>query len=147
MVSILQPSRSFGSQHKHLQKELREGIVGGPSIIFHRYHEEGVTKIRNENGLPCATIKGFDANSLYLWAIGQKLPVWYYKLREKSSNYKRQMRYSSEAIKWLEWKAKELGVTIRHAENNPHGELRIGDLSVDGYAELINTVLEYLKGT
>ena len=28
----------FVGEHKHLTKLLRDNIVGGPSIIFHRYH-------------------------------------------------------------------------------------------------------------
>ena len=35
-----------GREHKHLYKVLRENIVGGPSTIFHRYQERGVTKIK-----------------------------------------------------------------------------------------------------
>ena len=33
---------------------------------------------------------------------------------------------------------------IRHAENHPHGELRIKNWSVDGYCKETNTVYEYL---
>ena len=36
----------FGRKHKHLYKILRENIAGGPSIIFHRYQEQGLTKIK-----------------------------------------------------------------------------------------------------
>ena len=30
----------FGKQHKHLHKLLKDNIVGGPSIIFHRLSRE-----------------------------------------------------------------------------------------------------------
>ncbi len=35
----------FGEHHKDLYHKVKEEIVGGPSIIFHRYHEKDVTKI------------------------------------------------------------------------------------------------------
>ena len=39
----------FGKEHKHLTKLLRDNIVGGPSIIFHRYHEKVITLIKGKN--------------------------------------------------------------------------------------------------
>ena len=29
----------FGEEHKWLVKDLRDSIIGGPSIVFHRWHE------------------------------------------------------------------------------------------------------------
>ena len=51
---------------------LKDSIVGGPSIIFNRYHEANKTKIRNGDKL-CKKIIGYDANALYLWAIASSL--------------------------------------------------------------------------
>ncbi len=51
-----------------------DSIVGGPSIIFNRYHEANKTKIRNGDKL-CKKIIGYDANALYLWAIAQEMPT------------------------------------------------------------------------
>jgi hypothetical protein len=53
---------------------LKDSIVGGPSIIFNRYHEAGKTKIRNGDK-QCKKIIGYDANALYLWAIAQEMPT------------------------------------------------------------------------
>jgi hypothetical protein len=53
---------------------LKDSIVGGPSIIFNRYHEANKTKIRNGDKL-CKKIIGYDANALYLYNISQKMPV------------------------------------------------------------------------
>ena len=39
----------FRREHQHPYKTLRENIVGGPSIIFHRYQERGLTKIKGEH--------------------------------------------------------------------------------------------------
>jgi hypothetical protein len=50
----------------------KNNIVGGPSIVFHRYHEIDVTSIRPrdyEEPKACKKIIGYDANALYLWGI------------------------------------------------------------------------------
>ena len=56
---------------------LKKGMVGGPSIVFKRHHEAGVTKIR-QHGVKtpktCAKIVGYDANALYLSAMAQDMP-------------------------------------------------------------------------
>ena len=62
---------------------LKDSIVGGPSIIFNRYHEAYKTKIRNGQKL-CKKIIGYDANALYLWAISQEMPTG---LHEHIKNY------------------------------------------------------------
>ena len=61
---------------------IRDNKTGGPSIIFHRYHEAGTTKIREaEKGQAaklCKKIVGYDANALYLWALMQNMPTGSY---------------------------------------------------------------------
>jgi hypothetical protein len=52
---------------------LKRNIVGGPSIIFHRFHEVDKTRIRG--GKLCKNVLGYDANALYLWAISEVMPV------------------------------------------------------------------------
>ena len=40
----------ISEEHKHIHKDLKTlGIVGSPSIIFHRYHEGNVTMIKGEH--------------------------------------------------------------------------------------------------
>ena len=57
----------------------KEYIMGGPAIIFHRYHEKYVTFLRqhtnNQDSLLCKKILGYDANALYLSVIMQELPA------------------------------------------------------------------------
>ena len=54
-------------------------MVGGPSIIFHRYHESGATKLRDhlygEAAKTCQSIVGYDANVLYYGASCKICPV------------------------------------------------------------------------
>ena len=56
---------------------LKDSIVGGPSIIFNRYHEVNKTSIRGLKALNklCKKNIGYDANALYLWAISQEMPA------------------------------------------------------------------------
>lgn len=63
----------FDESNKDLYHTIKQNIVGGPSIIFTRHHCAGKTLIRGQK--PCQSILGFDANALYLQAIGQPMPV------------------------------------------------------------------------
>ena len=127
----------FGREHKHLYKILRENIVGGPSIIFHRYQERGVTKIKGEHLYE--KVIGYDANSLYLWCLAQKMPTGYNSVLEKN-NFTRRIRYSSESVQWLDHFR---NANIVHAENSVHDEVLIENYSVDGFDSTTNTVYEY----
>ena len=57
---------------------LKTGMIGGPSIVFCRYAEAGVSKIRShiysEKAKICRSVQGLDANSLYLFCSGQEMP-------------------------------------------------------------------------
>ena len=56
---------------------LTTGMIGGPSIVFCRYAEAGVSQIRShiyEDAKTCRAVLGLDANSLYLFCSGQKMP-------------------------------------------------------------------------
>ena len=71
----------FAKEHKHLAKMMRENIVGGPSIIFHRYQERDKTLIKGKN--VCKKVIGFDANSLYPYCMAKEMPTGYYTLQEE----------------------------------------------------------------
>ena len=56
---------------------LKTGMIGGPSIVFCRYAEAGVSQIRShiyKDAKTCRAVLGFDANSLYLYCSGQEMP-------------------------------------------------------------------------
>jgi len=59
---------------------LKASVVGGPSLVFTRYHEAGVTKIRShqydddDDARPCKRILGYDANALYLSTMKKEMP-------------------------------------------------------------------------
>ena len=56
---------------------LKAAVVGGPSLVFTRYHEVGKTRIRphqiTEPQL-CKNILGYDANALYLSTMLREMP-------------------------------------------------------------------------
>lgn len=84
--------------------DILKDFVGGPSVIMHRRQEVGVTYIdkpvydpslkrwnllaNNPKKKLCKSIKGYDANSLYLWCIGAKKyghpcgPLYYQKIED-----------------------------------------------------------------
>ena len=86
---------------------IKSNIVGGPSIIFHRYHEAGLTRLREmeygDNAKPCKTVTGFDANALYLWAISQAMPTGH-PIRREAPDFKPvQTCKKGIADQWLSW--------------------------------------------
>ena len=79
----------FNETSKVLHELMKDNIVGGPSLIFTRYHEKGVTRIRQneyrEDARKCQSIVGYDANALYLWSLMQDMPTrWYMRRREEN---------------------------------------------------------------
>lgn len=67
--------------------KFKENVVGGASIVYHRYHEKNITKITrirydqqtkewtyDKDGKLVKKISGFDANALYLYCLGENMP-------------------------------------------------------------------------
>ena len=67
-------------EYETLHQKYRDNLVGGPSIVFNHYQEKGITKIRG--GKFCESVKGFDANALYLYALGGNMLVGDHKIVE-----------------------------------------------------------------
>ena len=57
---------------------LKGAVVGGPSLVFTRYHEVGKTRIRSHqvagDAKLCQNILGYDANALYLSTMLRDMP-------------------------------------------------------------------------
>ena len=115
------PSNTFSTVFNQTNSDLhllvKDNIVGGPAIIFHRYHEKDVTKIRGEE--TCRSIVGYDANALYLWALMQDMPTgWYTRRREEKQFRPQQAQPSGQmAVQWLTWESAMNGCAIRHQVN------------------------------
>ncbi|KAG6618409.1 uncharacterized protein IUM83_01047 [Phytophthora cinnamomi] len=63
---------SIDREEKDIYAKMKANIAGGPSIIFNRYAKRNETKIRGSK--ICKKIIGYDANALYLWALGNEMP-------------------------------------------------------------------------
>lgn len=132
----------FSNQDKDLYQKISSNIVGGPSIQFRRKAKVNETRIR-EGGKPCQKIVGFDANALYLWAIGQPMPVGSYIRRRDTDNFRPHKRDRWEMMfNYMDWLNQSEGLQIKHFQNSSR-EKRVGQYYVDGYEENTNTVYEY----
>ena len=82
----------FDQANGDLYHLIKDNNTGGPSIIFHRYHEASKTKIREVEKGPaaklCEKIVGYDANALYLWALVQDMPTGSYTRRLAENEFK-----------------------------------------------------------
>ena len=135
-------------KNKDLYKLLKDNIVGGPSIVFHRYHEKDVTTIRPtdyEEPKTCKKIIGYDANALYLWCIMQEMPTGHFVRRKSETQFRRDTprRYERMAIDWLEWEAQQSGYHIRHQGNDKEKMIGMKRLPVDGYVKETHMVYEF----
>ena len=76
------------SPGKEAYEMLKGAVVGGPSLVFTRYDEVGVTKIRSHQKKAeprlCQRILGYDANALYLSTMLEEMPCG----KEKVVHYK-----------------------------------------------------------
>lgn len=85
------------TSNKDIYKKIRDSMVGGPSIVFHRYHARNKTFINRpvydlekrawvmpkKKGKLVKRIVGFDANALYLWCVGQYMPCGQLEMLEE----------------------------------------------------------------
>ena len=133
---------TFNRTNSDLHQLVKDNIVGGPAIIFHRYHEKNVTRIRGGSE-PCRSIVGYDANALYLWAIMQDMPTGWYTRRREENKFRPQQAqpYGQMAAQWLTSVSFTTGHTIRHQSNGR--EKRIGKLLVDGWCAETRTAYQF----
>ena len=127
----------FNEKNKDLHHLFKDHVVGGPSLVFHCYHEKGVTTLRqNEYGeaaRPCRSIVGYDANALYLWSLTEDMPTGWYTRRREENNFTPETAqlHGQMAVEWLTWEATRTGRAIRHQVNGR--EKRFGKLPLDGW--------------
>jgi hypothetical protein len=139
----------FSEKDKDMYYSMKDNNVGGPSIIFNRYHEKDKSFIRKEEmrvrgkeSKPCKNVVGYDANALYLWAIMQDMPTGQYTRRLEEDGFKK--RWSGKmAIEWLEWQAYSRGISIRHEYNNTEKRIGTRRLPVDGFHAETQTVFQF----
>ena len=92
------------SPGKEAYEMLKEAVVGGPSLVFTRYHEVGVTKIRSHRIAEprlCKNILGYDANALYLSTMLRDMPCG--KGRVMHYNYQAAAPILTQRLKEEKW--------------------------------------------
>ena len=110
----------FNEKNKDLHHLVKDHVVGGASLIFHRYHEKGVTTLlQNEYGeaaRQCRSFVGYDANALYLWSLMQDIPMGWYTRRREENDFRPESAqlYGQMAAEWLTWESERTGRVIRH---------------------------------
>jgi G:T-mismatch repair DNA endonuclease (very short patch repair protein) len=145
------PIKLLDPQDRGLYPMIKKNLVGGPSIVFHRYHEKGITSIRQQEfgneAKRCERILGVDANALYLWCMMRTLPcgfptVYYFNADDDLINTSGG-RGSKVARGWLTWMSEKMNIEIVHEFNGK--EIRIGkrNIPVDGFCSSLNTVYQF----
>jgi hypothetical protein len=128
----------------------KKNTVGSPSLVFHRYHQKNVTKIREvelgEEARYCRRVLGVDANALYLYCVMGDMPVGLARRRFEEDDFALNEKRNFQgklAQGWLAWREFRSGQTIETASNV--GERRLGrhNLPVDGFCERTNTVYQF----
>jgi hypothetical protein len=140
----------FDETNSDLDTLLRNNLVGGPSIVFSRYHEKNVTKLRvmevgETRAKMCKKVLGVDANALYLGCMANKMPTGYpvRRLIENGlapENNKRFGKVAHGLLSYLSWSR---GERICHQRDG--GERRLGQhsLPVDGFSEESRTAYQF----
>ena len=129
----------FSKQEQDIHDMVRQNLVGGPSIIFHRHHVSGVSKLRERlygsESETCRVVLGLDANSLYLNCMGMAHCAGFYTVRRCENAFKVEcsQRVSYSAVEWLRYRAHIDQMNILHQYN--YGEVCVGSkrIPVDGF--------------
>ena len=85
-----------------LHQVMTQNLFRGPSIVFHRHAESGVTKIRG--GKLVKKSHGFDSNALYVWCLDQPLPTGIFVRRKAETGFTPVIRdVYIKAFAWLDY--------------------------------------------
>ena len=133
----------FNSENANLYYTFKQNIVGGPSIIFSRYQEKGVTDIKNIPNNKCQSVVGYDCNGLYSYAIRQEMPTGLYITRHNENDFRPEVseKYIDSYV-WMDYIMMTENIEILHKLNNGK-EIRFANYLVDGYCVSTKTVYEY----
>ena len=124
----------FDECDKDLHYLMRSQICAGPSIVFTRKLERGVTQLATDSSEVCQSILGYDCSSLYLGQMLHDMPSQTYvrRLKEDSFGPRFRRRYILMYL-WLEMRARADNVHIRTRQNQGY-ESKVGKYFVDGLA-------------
>ena len=125
----------INEKKKDLHILLREQMVGGPSIVFRRYHSRNKTFIREGTNV-VKKILGYDANALYLWAMTRQHATEHPIRRRLETGFKPERCYmfGQMSREWLEWMSHKYDIFIHHQFNGPEIQVGPKKIRVDGFA-------------
>src|SRR5258705_5576212 len=139
----------FDSKDSDLHDLFKSNIVGGPSIIFSRYHSKRETYIREIEQLSkgiepklCEKILGFDANALYLFSIAQNQGTGQYLRRREETGFRKEIKHNV-AEEWLEWISFNHNRSLQHKDNSKEKRIGIRQIPVDGYHSVTKTIYQF----
>ena len=126
---------SFCEEDADLYHKIKKCAFGGRSIIFKRYAKVDETCIRNNESIKCKSIHRFDCNSLYLYALGDTLPILFPIRRFEETNFSPQVSWKNlEMYMWMNWLMNSNdGLFIQHKLNSGK-EFPVGPYRLDGYS-------------
>ena len=85
---------------------------------------------------------GHDRNTLYLWAIDQKLGTGFPSVRQEENNFQQEFpQFAAGCRDWIDWLGHEQNIKIQSALHA--GEKKIGSYKVDGFCQELSTVFEF----
>ena len=134
----------ISSENADLYYTFKKNIVGGPSIIFMRYHEKDQTYIKKsiDDSSLCKAVVGYDCNGLDSYAIKQEMPTGVYVRRIADNNFRPEVSEKSiDSYVWMDCLMKENRIKIKHKLNNQK-EVRVGPYLVHGFCLKTKTVYE-----
>ncbi len=128
----------FSKKNADLYHILKSNCTGGPSIVYHRFHEAGKTEIKNSRKL-CQKILGWDCNALYLYCISQIMPSGYMIRRRAENNFRAEKDEKYLAMfHWMDYVAMKKNLKIVHSLNNGGKEVFVPPYRLDGFTAAQN---------
>ena len=133
----------FNQKQQDIYQLFKDNIVGGPSIIYHRYQQAQKSFIGNNPNKLCKSILGYDANALYLHALSMDLPTQILLIRREENKFKKEFPGISEGCRdWIDWIIHDRNIKIQSALHGG-GETKIGSYKDDGFCQELNIVFEF----
>ena len=107
----------FDSKNEDLYYTIKQGICGGPSIVYTRSMERG-QKLKGGDEI-CKNIFGFDANALYPYCLSQEMPCGTFVRRRESNLYKPEIQTKYlDMFVWMDKISEMNNIRIMHRLNS-----------------------------
>ena len=107
----------FDSQNEDLYHKIKQGICGGPSIVYTSSMEKG-QKLKGGDEI-CKNIFGFDANALYPYCLSQEMPCGTFVRRRESNLYKPEIQTKYlDIFVWMDKISEINNIRIMHRLNS-----------------------------